>query len=180
MAISCLSRRSFAVGVAASASTRVKSVVALPYQSETDVWTGSVLLDQDGRSFGLSDLERPLTILKLWAGWCPACASELPQLATVAPKLGRNVEVVLVSHPQYWTADLVTAQHRQLPFRLATFAPSNPRPLVEHALLQQGGAYAVPKSLVFRKRDRLIVLKREGATEWASVTVLRQIQGLLQ
>lgn len=178
---SIVTRRTFATAAAAWALGSVRPAAAAPgrYQPDTDVWTGSVLLDADGQSFVLRDLRQPLSMLKLWAGWCPACASEMPQLTAMASALGPGVEVVLISHPQYWAADQAMAHRRRLPFRLATFAPSNPAPIVEQALLGPGGAYAVPKTFAFRARDCSIVLKREGSTDWTSAAALSQVKGLM-
>ena len=174
-------RRAFAAATAAWLASRALPAEAVPSRNgaDTGVWTGSVLLDGDGRSFVLTDLQAPLVLLKLWAGWCPACAQELPQLTTLAAAMGRSVEVVLISHPQYWDADQIAARRRKLPFRLATFAPSTPSAVTEQALLQPNGTFVVPRSLVFRERDRSIVLKREGATDWASDSALAQVRTLL-
>jgi hypothetical protein len=108
------------------------------------------------------------------------CAAEMPQLTALISTLGQGVEVILISHPQYWAADQAMARRRRLPFRLATFAPSNPAPIVEQALLGPGGVYSVPKTLAFRGRDCSIVLKRESSTEWSSAAALNQVKSLMR
>ena len=180
MPISTIARRSFAIAAAAWAinSTRPAVAASERYQLETGVWTNSMLLDAKGKSFVLRDLQQPITLLKLWAGWCPACAAEMPQLTEMTSALGRGVGVLLISHPQYWAADQAMAHRRRLPFPLATFAPSNSAPIIEQALLGSGGVYSVPKTLAFRARDFSIVLKRESSTDWSSPTALNQVRGL--
>ncbi len=175
-----LSRRSFAAVLAAAAAVPAAAfaspVASSPYAVETALWTNGLLLDGDGQSFVLRDMKRPLTLLKLWAGWCPACAYEMPLLAELAARTASRLEVVLVSHPQYWAQDQVVARRRNLPFRLATFAPGTPGPLVAQALTDQAGQYAVPRTLVFRERDHAIVARREGATDWSTDTALNQVR----
>lgn len=180
MSVPIIARRTLVAAATAWALGSARPAAAEPgrYSHETGVWTGSLMLDGAGRSFVLRDSQRPITILKLWAGWCPECAAEMPQLAAMAFALNQSVEVILVSHPQYWVADQAMARRRSLPFRLATFAPSNSPPIVEQALLGRDGTYSVPKSLAFRERDQSIVLKRENATDWASAAMLSQIRAL--
>lgn len=181
MPASSVTRRTLLAAAGAWAVSPARPAAALPgpYQLETSVWTGSLLLDPEGRSFVLGDLQRPLTLLKLWAGWCPSCAAELPQLTALASALDHRAEIILVSHPQYWANDQAMARRRALPFRLATFAPANPAPIMEQALLAPGGVYSVPRSLLFRERDRSIVLKRDTTTDWGSSAVVNQVKALL-
>jgi thiol-disulfide isomerase/thioredoxin len=182
-----LSRRSLAAaavwalgaGRAAAAPAAAPAPSSGRYPFETGVWTGSVLMTADERSFVLRDLQRPMTLLKLWAGWCPACAAEMPQLTAMAAAMGRTLEVILVSYPQFWAADQVAAQRRRLPFKLATFAPSTPASLVQQALQGQEGVYSVPRSLAFRARDQSIVLTRERGADWASAEMLSKVSALV-
>ena len=182
MSAATITRRSFAALAASSLGMgALRPAMAGPsrFQPETDVWTGSVLLSREGQSFVLGDLTQPIVVLKLWANWCPVCAAELPQLQTMAATLGRSAEVILVSHPQWWSADQASARRQELPFRLATFAPSNPASIVQQALLNDAGLYSVPRSLVFRERDRAIVLRRDSAADWASAPMLNQVKALI-
>lgn len=175
-----IARRTFAATATAWALGSIRPAAAAPgrYQLETDVWTGSVLVDADGRSFVLRDLRQPITMLMLWAGWCSTCAAEMPQLTTLASTLGQSVEIVLISHPQYWAADQAMARRRGLRFRMATLAPSNPAPIVQQALLGSGGVFSVPKTFAFRARDSSIVLKHESWTDWSSAAALNQLKSL--
>ena len=97
-----------------------------------------------------------VTLVAMWAHWCPTCLAEMPALVSMAAGIGPNVEVLLMSHPEYWAQDLAAAQKRRIPLRLVTPGPENTPGVVQAALLNGQGGYEVPRSLAFRNRDRSI------------------------
>src|ERR1700709_2831968 len=98
-----MNRRTFATTLGAALVARGAAAMPRP---EDSVWSGIDLMEQSGRSFGLSQAATPLTLLKLWAHWCPACLTEIAPLAAMAAAVGpRKLEVLLVSHPEYWAQD---------------------------------------------------------------------------
>ncbi len=164
-----LSRRAALTGLAALAAT--------PARAEAPLWPNVDLIDAGGTLFQVGATAAPLTIVHIWAHWCGPCLAELPGLAAMAQRMGSRAQVVLVSHPQNWAADVAYAQRRGLPFRLATLAPGA-APWVRPAVFEEhGGRYAVPRTLLFRRGDQVAM----GAdTRWdtpAAVARLAQLAG---
>jgi len=52
-------------------------------------------IDGEGQVFSLSDLKGRIVVLHFWAGWCPACVSELPYLKTIAASYDEQAVVVV-------------------------------------------------------------------------------------
>ena len=54
--------------------------------------------DADGRSHTLAEFQGKVTIVNLWANWCPPCKAEIPSLATLAQaEAGRPLAIVPIS-----------------------------------------------------------------------------------
>lgn len=152
-----ISRRAMFGGLAALA--------AAPARAEPPLWPNMDLVDANGTQFTIGTTAAPLTIMHIWAHWCPPCLAELPGLAALAQRMGPRASVLLVSHPQNWAADVAYAQRRALPFRLATLAPGGASWVRPAAFEEHGGRYAVPRTLVFRRGDQVALA---GDTRWNS------------
>ena len=148
-------------------------------QSATDpvaaLWQGMELQGQDGRTFSARDLRAPVTLFHLWANWCPACLGEMGSLAAAAAATGGKVDVVLVSHPQFWQADQAFAARRSLPFRLATPTEANGQAVLDAALLD-GGVYAVPRTVLLRADGRDTTWSHLGAVSWSSPAAVARLR----
>lgn len=177
------SRRSFLAGLSAASAFGPSVASARPsVQGEGGLWRGMEFEDSKGRSFQLgmaggSSGGAPLTLIKLWAHWCPACLGEMAALSAMATALAGHVEVLLVSHPEYWAQDQATAARRRLPFRLAAPTAANGSGVVR-AALTGNGAYSVPRSLVFRTRDATVAWSQSGSMDWGSAGALATVRGL--
>ena len=149
-----------------------------PDETQAALWRGMGLDGADGRSFQLGSGRAALTLVKLWASWCPACLSEMGSLAALAAAVPSDtLEVVLVSHPEYWREDLAAAQRRPVPFRMAK-PSSGTDPGVIRAALTLDGAYDVPRSFVFRQRVSSIAWTHVGSMDWGSAATVSRLQGL--
>lgn len=170
-----LNRRSFSALLAASA-------FALPRAAHADtaVWRNAELLGEDGRRFRTGDLRAPLTLVMLWANWCPNCLSAMDSIATMRAAVGpRNLDVLLVSHPEYWAEDQAMARARNIPFRLATMSSANSQSVIREALTEAGGAYAVPRTLLVRGDTGAVTPWRRGSQDWASAGLVRELRSSL-
>jgi thiol-disulfide isomerase/thioredoxin len=120
-----LSRRSMihlsAGLLAAGATTRVQAGAG----QLSHLWGGLELIDSQGEVFRLADIPQWVKLVKLWANWCSGCLAEMPALMTFAKTFDGNGQVLLISNPDYWQRDQLTARRLKLPFRLATLSPAN-------------------------------------------------------
>ena len=145
-------------------------------RADVGLWHGVAFEDKDGRTFQLRDGSARLMLVTMWAHWCPACLSELPSLAGLSAALGSQLDVLLLSHPEYWRQDQVTAKRWRIPHRMATLSSYN-KPEVIEAVLLQDGAYAVPRSLLFR-RNETVAWTHAGSVNWASADTIGRVRAL--
>src|ERR1700712_1905697 len=133
-------RRIFLTALGASVAfaapvARADNFIATPVGA---IWPDIDLLDANERKFQIRDASSALTLVKLWANWCPACLGEIPALKSMMAAVGpTKIEVILISHPEYWPRDQQTARSQRIPFCLATPSSSNPRAAIQAALLDQ-------------------------------------------
>ena len=132
------------------------------------LWTGLEFMDSEGQRFGLADIRQPLKVVQLWANWCPACLGEMSSLVSLAKNLGeQRAQVLLVSNPEDWRRDQLAAQRLKLPFRLATLSPNNSSTDTRAALLNEQGAFVVPRSFVFLGTQNTLAMQHLGTANWA-------------
>ncbi len=142
-----------------------------------DLWRQLEFVDTENNNFALGDIRKPLTMVKLWASWCPVCVNEIAQLDALVSAMGpQALEVVLVSHPQWWEEDQEAARSRQVKFRLATPDRSNGRGMIQAALTNERGNYAVPRTLVFGKAGGEPILAHQGALNLSTDSVVAQLR----
>lgn len=149
---------------------------ARPATLEDSLWSGLRLQDQHGRSFQLGEGPAPITLVAMWAHWCPPCLAELPSLVTLAGLTASKMEVLLLSHPEYWVRDVAVAQQRRIPLRMATPSTDNSSAVIGTALLNGQGGYEVPRALAFRNNDQSIAWSQRGWTDWGSPAALAHIK----
>ncbi len=176
------SRRNFLAGLGASviipaAAARAQSEARSPLAA---LWQGISLVDSNNNDFSLKSTGKPLTLVKLWANWCPVCLSEIDQLTSLVAAVGpQTMEVILVSHPNWWEADQDAAKRRQIKFRLATPGEDNSPSRINAALMNANGLYAVPRTMVFRNAGEDVVLAHQGAMDWTDDSVVSQLRSAI-
>ena len=166
-----LGRRGLLGGFVAVGATASFGVAAhgLPESELGSLWQGIELIDADGRRFRLGDAGPPLTMVKLWANWCPACLRDLNALQTMlSTSATHDMDVLMVSHPNWWDEDREAARAQKLPFRMATLSSRNDQQTQRAALLDENGDFAVPQSFLYRKATRSAVWAHRGPVRWTS------------
>lgn len=125
--------------------------------------------DPQGIPHRLSDLTRPLLLVNLWAAWCAGCLEELPTIRSLASQLGPDaIDVVLLSHAMNWRGDQAYARGAGLPFRHWRLSASVSDSVVAAAFRIESDRFALPQSLVFAGRDRVLVRSEEGSKDWGA------------
>ena len=142
------------------------------------MWRGMVVEDGAGRGFQLGTGRAPITLVTMWAHWCGGCLTEAEPLAAFAASLGPKVEVLLLSHPEWWQQDRAITQQRRIPLRHVVPSALND-PAVIRAALTPRGAFHVPRSLVLRNGDPGVAWKHDGFTDWSSDTARAQMTALV-
>jgi thiol-disulfide isomerase/thioredoxin len=55
------------------------------------------ILDPAGKPVRFNDIAAPVTVVNLWATWCPPCVKEMPTLAALQTAYGSRVRVAAIS-----------------------------------------------------------------------------------
>lgn len=180
--MAALSRRAFLAAAPAAglaASVPASAWAREPASAQLAMWRGLVLEDKDGRTFQVGSGAAGLTLVKMWANWCPGCLAEMPSLVALAAAMGSRLEVVLLSHPGWWAQDRAVARQRGIPLRVAVPSAVNDEAVVREALTV-GGSFRVPRSVAFRAAEPEIAWTHMGREDWSApgtVARMRMLAG---
>lgn len=170
--------RRIALGLAAT--WQVSMVSRAASASQADVLAAAEFIDGHNIVHHLTELTRPLLLVNLWAAWCPGCVTEMPTMRALATRLGpETIDIVLLSHPMNWNADLAYARAAGLPFPHWRLSGRVPEAVVASAFHMQGDRFGLPQSLVFAGRRRELVASYLGSRDWTAPEQLRLARGWL-
>jgi thiol-disulfide isomerase/thioredoxin len=129
--------------------------------------------DQDGKPLALDAFRGKVVVIDYWATWCPPCRAEFPMLDRLQASLGpRGLAVVPISLDR-GGRQAVDAFYRQL--HIASLGEYlDPTNASSRAL----GLSGLPTALVIDRQGREVA-RVEGAVEWDSPAVRKQLEGLL-
>ena len=135
-----------------------------------DVLWGSIeLADADDRLVRVDQIDSRLTLLVLWAHWCPLCLFELGTLSHPPPAFADSgIEIVLVSHPSDWTANLRVASDRGIALRHARPSPRNAASVLQRALVAPDGIFYVPRNILYDRARQEVVWTHLGVIDWTA------------
>ena len=170
--------RRAALGLAATWQLGMVSQAASA--SQADVLAAAEFIDGHNALHHLTELTRPLLLVNLWAAWCPGCLTEMPAMRSLATRLGPDaIDIVLLSHPMNWNADLAYARVAGLPFPHWRLSSRVPEAVVASAFHMQGDRFGLPQSLVFAGRRRELVATYLGSRDWTAPEQIRLARGWL-
>jgi thiol-disulfide isomerase/thioredoxin len=183
MIIQSATRRNFLAGLGVSALLAASPAMA---QSPADAsladrWNDFRLIDSEGNSFTLGSLRKPMTLVGFWASWCSVCVGEYGQIAALQAGVGpQAMDVIMLSHPNWWEDDQKAAKARGMTFRMATADPSNDPEAINDTMTNQGD-YFVPRTLVFRRDagDLSVVLSHSGRLDLADGRLAARLRGAM-
>jgi thiol-disulfide isomerase/thioredoxin len=134
-----------------------------------NIWSSLKLIDVQGNILFPANPPKRFLLLNMWANWCAACLSELDAFSSLIEHLGADkVDIVLVSHPSNWTADLVYAKKHNIGLPMYTFDSPASSEQIATLFGTDGTSYSVPRSIVFRKGGYAPVMTVEGTEDWDS------------
>ena len=131
------------------------------------------ILDASGKTITLKAIEGPVTVVNLWATWCPPCVKEMPTLAALQTAYGDRIKVAAISVDKVDDADRARAfiaLHAPLAFY------QDPKSAFAFALDPEAEGY--PTTLIYdrqgRERARL-----SGGADWNGPDARAVIDALL-
>jgi hypothetical protein len=120
----------------------------------------------DGAPVKLADFHQSVLMLNLWAHWCPNCIAEFSSMDRLRRTVGLDkMNVILLSHPKWWSQDQEFARRNGVPFRIYTAAPGTAARAIQEAFYDYGNV-SLPQTIVYVGRDQEPVYKQTGGSNW--------------
>ena len=173
------SRRRFLAGIGAAALLATSDVTVAHAAPSPDIadWGGLNLLDSNDKAFKIHELENQLTLIVVWANWCSRCMRELTTIANLTKTVGgRNLELILVSHPDDWEINQKVIAQRDLVVRCARPSPTNDADTLRRAFVSDDGVFYVPHSILFSRQHQMVVWNHVGALDYTSEAALTPVR----
>lgn len=127
------------------------------------------LLDLEGNNFKLDNAKGKVTLVNIWATWCPPCIAEMPSIQELYNDYGDKIEFVLVSNEKQ---DVVKKFLEKKNYKLKTYTPLSKAP-------ETFSVRSIPRTFLLDKQGNIII-DESGAANWNSETVRNTIDDLLK
>ena len=111
------------------------------------------LSSHTGKSYSIRSLEGKVVLINFWATWCGPCRMEIPELNEMQKKYGEDNFIVLglsISDTEKALLDFSKLYSVDYPLLFGT--PQE----IEKILIEYGGVYAVPTSILVNKKGEII------------------------
>ncbi|HLW39657.1 MAG TPA: TlpA disulfide reductase family protein [Brumimicrobium sp.] len=128
-----------------------------------------VLTDLDNKITNLSESRGKVTLINLWATWCPPCVAEMPSLQKLYDHYGEQLDYYFVSHED---PETVARFMKSKNYTFPVYLPVNTPPAQFHS-------NSLPTTYVIDKNEK-IVMKEVGAHNWFSESFRKKIDELLK
>lgn len=128
-----------------------------------------VLTDLENKITNLSESRGKVTIINLWATWCPPCVAEMPSLQKLYDHYGEQLDYYFVSHED---PETVARFMKSKNYTFPVYLPVNTPPAQFHS-------NSLPTTYVIDKNEK-IVMKEVGAHNWFSESFRKKIDELLK
>lgn len=128
-----------------------------------------VLTDLENKITNLSESRGKVTLINLWATWCPPCVAEMPSLQKLYDHYGEQLDYYFVSHED---PETVARFMKSKNYTFPVYLPVNTPPAQFHS-------NSLPTTYVIDKNEK-IVMKEVGAHNWFSESFRKKIDELLK
>ena len=124
--------------------------------------------DMDGKSFSMEQLRGQVTVVNVWATWCPPCRQELPSLEKLSNAFqGSSVHVMEISEE---SPKVVSAFLKRYPYHLSFYVRSTGLP-------SEFQTEAIPATYILNKEGH-IVERKIGSARWDDPQVIDYLRKL--
>ena len=133
----------------------------------------TLILDPTGKPVTLAAIEGPVTVVNLWATWCPPCVKEMPTLAALQSAYGTRIKVAAISMDKADDADKARAfiaEHPPLTFY------QDPKSAFAFGLDPAAEGY--PTTLIYDRKGRERA-RLSGGADWNGPEARAVINALL-
>ncbi|PWH82203.1 TlpA family protein disulfide reductase [Brumimicrobium oceani] len=127
-----------------------------------------ILLDLEGKQHNFSASHGKITIVNMWATWCPPCVAEMPSLQKLYDKYGDELAFYFVSNEQPSKIDrFMNAKNYTFP----VYIPASNYP-------KEFDSNSLPTTYVLNQEGK-IIMEEVGAHDWYSSSFLEKVDGML-
>jgi len=127
------------------------------------------LQDLEGNNFNLEQAKGKVTLVNIWATWCPPCIAEMPSLQALYNDYNNKIEFVLVSNEEQ---NVINSFLKKKGYNFKIYTPQSKTP--ETFIVK-----SIPRTFLL-DRDGNIIIDESGAANWDSETVRNTIDELLK
>lgn len=127
------------------------------------------LKDLDGNTFDFSDSKGKVTLVNIWATWCPPCIAEMPSIQALSDDYKDKISIVLVSKEKQ---GVLKNFLKKEDYQLQVYTPITTFP-------KTFKVWSIPRTFLLDKEGNIII-DESGAANWNSEQVRNTIDELLK
>jgi len=127
------------------------------------------LQDLEGKNFHLDQAKGKVTLVNIWATWCPPCIAEMPSLQELYNDYSDKMEFVLVSNEDN---TVINSFLKKKGYNLKIYRPLSKTP-------ETFDVKSIPRTFLLDRQGNIII-DESGAANWNSESVRTIIDELLK
>jgi thiol-disulfide isomerase/thioredoxin len=128
-----------------------------------------ILVDLEGKQHNFSEAQGKITIVNMWATWCPPCVAEMPSLQKLYDKYGDQLAFYFVSNEKPATIKRFLDSKN---YTFPVYIPGSNYP-------KEFESNSLPTTYVLDQEGK-IIMEEVGAHDWFSRSFLEKIDGMLE
>jgi thiol-disulfide isomerase/thioredoxin len=128
-----------------------------------------MLKDLEGNTFDLNTSKGRVTLINLWATWCPPCIAEMPSIQALSTDYKDKIDIILVSNEDQ---EVVKQFLKEKSYDLQVYTPTTEAP-------ETFDVKSIPRTFLLDRKGNIII-DESGAANWNSEKVRNTIDDLLK